>query len=178
MVGRCDGDNLGDLVVLQLSKQQLIFGPMQIDATINQDQNISKDLTLWNQQGSQVLRGQTLVLPVNDTFLYVEPIYIQATQARMPQLKKVVLVVGEKLIYADTYEQALAELSSGVRQPAEVAQKGTGAPASTATATTPAVGDRRLESVRNHLQRYKQLAGQGRWAEAGKELDAIEAELK
>jgi uncharacterized membrane protein (UPF0182 family) len=179
MVGRCDGDNLGDLVVLQLSKQQLIFGPMQIDAQINQDQTISKDLTLWNQQGSQVLRGQTLVLPVNDTFLYVEPVYIQATQARMPQLKKVVLVVGERLIYADTYDQALAELSGGGgRQPAETAQKGTSAPASTATTTTPAGGDRRVESIRNHLQRYKQLAGQGRWAEAGKELDAIEAELK
>ncbi len=179
MVGRCDGDNLGDLVVLQLSKQQLIFGPMQIDAQINQDQTISKDLTLWNQQGSQVLRGQTLVLPVNDTFLYVEPVYIQATQARMPQLKKVVLVVGERLIYADTYEQALAELSGGGRLPAESAQKGTSAPALTAATTTaPATGDRRLESIRNHLQRYKQLAGQGRWAEAGKELDAIEVELK
>jgi uncharacterized membrane protein (UPF0182 family) len=178
MVGRCDGDNLGDLVVLQLSKQQLIFGPMQIDAQINQDQTISKDLTLWNQQGSQVLRAQALVLPVNDTFLYVEPIYIQATQARMPQLKKVVLVVGERLIYADTYDQALAELSGGVRQATEVAQKGTSAPASTATTTTPAAGDRRVESIRNHLQRYKQLAGQGRWAEAGKELDAIEAEVK
>ena len=99
MVGRCDGDHLGELVVLQLSKQELIFGPMQIDARINQDQNISKDLTLWNQQGSQVLRGQTLVLPVDNTFLYVEPVYIQATQARMPQLKKVVLVVGNRLIY-------------------------------------------------------------------------------
>ena len=151
---------------------------MQIDAQINQDQTISKDLTLWNQQGSQVLRGQTLVLPVNDTFLYVEPVYIQATQARMPQLKKVVLVVGERLIYADTYDQ-VAELSGGGgRQPTEVAQKGTGAPASTATTTTPATSDRRVESIRNHLQRYKQLAGQGRWAEAGKELDAIEAELK
>ena len=178
MVGRCDGDNLGDLVVLQLSKQQLIFGPMQIDAQINQDQTISKDLTLWNQQGSQVLRGQTLVLPVNDTFLYVEPVYIQATQARMPQLKKVVLVVGERLIYADTYEQALAELSGGGRQPTEAAQKNAGAPPAAATTTAPAPGDRRLESIRNHLQRYKQLAGQGRWAEAGKELDAIEAELK
>ncbi len=178
MVGRCDGDNLGDLVVLQLSKQQLIFGPMQIDARINQDQNISKDLTLWNQQGSQVLRGQTLVLPVNDTFLYVEPVYIQATQARMPQLKKVVLVVGDRLIYADTYEQALVELSGGGRQPVEGAQKGTGAPASTTATTTPAANDQRIESIRNHLQRYKQLAGQGRWAEAGKELDAIEAELK
>jgi len=82
---------------------------MQIDAQINQDQTISKDLTLWNQQGSQVVRGQTLVLPADDTFLYVEPIYIQATEARMPQLKKVVLAEGNTLIYADTYDQALAQ---------------------------------------------------------------------
>ena len=113
MVARCDGEHLGEMVVLQLSKQELIFGPMQIAARINQDQNISKDLTLWNQQGSQVLRGQMLVLPVGNTFLYVDPIYIQAAEARMPQLKKVVLAVGNRLIYADTYEQALAQLSAG-----------------------------------------------------------------
>jgi uncharacterized membrane protein (UPF0182 family) len=177
MVGRCDGDHLGQLVVLQLSKQELIFGPMQIDARINQDQNISKDLTLWNQQGSQVLRGQTLVLPVDNTFLYVEPVYIQATQARMPQLKKVVLVVGNRLIYSDTYEEALAQLGSGATQPVQVAANTAGAAAPPAP-SPPAGGDRRLESVRNHLRRYKELAGQGRWAEAGKELDAIESELK
>ena len=68
---------------------------------------------MWNQQGSQVLRGQTLVLPVGDTFLYVDPIYIQATEARMPQLKKVVLAVGNRLIYADTYDEALAQLAAG-----------------------------------------------------------------
>ena len=85
MVARCDGENLGDIMVLLLSKQKLIFGPMQIAARINQEVTISKDLTLWNQQGSQVLRGQTLVLPVGNTFLYVDPIYIQATEARMPQ---------------------------------------------------------------------------------------------
>src|SRR5689334_18564815 len=77
MLARCDGDKLGEIVVLQLSKQELIFGPMQINARINQDQIISKDLTLWNQQGSSVLQGQTLVLPVGDTFLYVSPIYLQ-----------------------------------------------------------------------------------------------------
>jgi uncharacterized membrane protein (UPF0182 family) len=60
-----------------------------VEARINQDQNISKDLTLWNQQGSQVLRGQMLVLPIEHTFLYVEPIYLQASQAKMPQLKKI-----------------------------------------------------------------------------------------
>ena len=94
MLARCDGEHLGEMIVLQLSKQELIFGPMQIAARINQDQTISKDLTLWNQQGSQVLRGQMLVLPVGNTFLYVDPIYIQATEARMPQLKKVVLAMA------------------------------------------------------------------------------------
>src|SRR5678815_4889238 len=111
MAARCDGEHLGEMQVLQLSKQELIFGPMQVGARINQDQVISKDLSLWNQQGSQVLRGQMLVLPIDNTFLYVEPIYIQASQARMPQLKKVVLAMGNTLIYRDTYEQALAELT-------------------------------------------------------------------
>ena len=179
MVARCDGSNLGEVVVLQLSKQELIFGPMQIAARINQDQTISKDLTLWNQQGSQVLRGQTLVLPVGNTFLYVDPIYIQATEARMPQLKKVVLAVGNRLIYADTYEQALAQLSPGAQQlieQANAAPAPAAAPAAPA-ASTPAA-DARLARVRDHLRRYRELAAQGRWSEAGKELEAIEAEVK
>jgi uncharacterized membrane protein (UPF0182 family) len=159
MVGRCDGDHLGELVVLQLSKQELIFGPMQIDAQINQDQNISKDLTLWNQQGSQVLRGQTLVLPVDNTFLYVEPVYIQATQARMPQLKKVVMVVGSRLIYTDTYDEALAQLGGGQVPSVQVASTGAAAPQP--AASPPSATDRRLDSIRRHLQRYKELAGQG-----------------
>ena len=89
---------------------------MNVSAYINQDQNISKDLTLWNQQGSHVLRGQIMVMPVGNTFLYVDPIYIQATEGSMPQLKKIVLAVGNRLIYADTYEQALSQLSTGARQ--------------------------------------------------------------
>src|SRR5207302_10046475 len=96
-------------------------------------QTISKDLTLWNQQGSQVLRGQTLVLPVGDTFLYVDPIYIQATEARMPQLKKIVLAVGNRLIYADSYEQALAQLTGGAQQ---LVQQAT-APGPSASASQP-----------------------------------------
>ncbi len=124
MAARCDGPHLGEVVVLMLSKQELIFGPMQIAARINQDQTISKDLTLWNQQGSQVLRGQTLVLPMGNTFLYVDPIYIQATEARMPQLKKVVLAVGNRLIYKDTYEEALAQLAGGNPPPAQPTSAG------------------------------------------------------
>ncbi|PWT97687.1 MAG: UPF0182 family protein [Terriglobia bacterium] len=178
MVARCDGENLGDMVVLQLSKQELIFGPMQIAARINQDQTISKDLTLWNQQGSQVLRGQTLVLPVDNTFLYVDPIYIQATEARMPQLKKVVLAVGNRLIYADTYEQAVSQLSNGAQQLVQQATATAPAAANSPPAPSPPAGDPRLQRVRDHLRRYREMASQGRWSEAGKELEAIEAEVK
>ena len=175
MVARCDGESLGELLFLQLSKQELIFGPMQIEARINQDQNISKDLTLWNQQGSQVLRGQILVLPAGKTFLYVEPIYIQASEARMPQLKKVVLAVGNDLVYRDTYDeaiQALTQLQPGspLSMPPPAAVPAAGAPA----AAAPPPADRRLDTIRQHLRRYRDLSSQGKWAEAGRELEAIE----
>ena len=175
MMARCDGEHLGEKVVLLLSKQEIILGPMQIEARINQDQNISKDLTLWNQQGSQVLRGQMLVLPIEHTFLYVEPIYIQASQAKMPQLKKVALAMGNNLVYSDTYQQALAQLAgqklpSPSEQPAApVSATTTAAPAPTSTAP-----DARLVQIRDHLQRYRQLVSEGKLSEAGKELEAIQ----
>jgi uncharacterized membrane protein (UPF0182 family) len=178
MLARCDGENLGEITVLQLSKQELIFGPMQIAARINQDQNISKDLTLWNTQGSQVVRGQTLVLPVDDTFLYVEPIYLQATEARMPQLKRVVLAMGNSLIYSETYEQALAQLSGSARAAAQAAIADEKQAPSTASSAPAAGGDPRLERIRGHLKRYRDLSSQGKWADAGRELEAIEAEVK
>jgi hypothetical protein len=180
MYARCDGQHLGELVFEQLSKQNIIYGPIQIDARINQDQNISKDLSLWNQQGSQVLRGQTLVLPIANSFLYVEPIYIQAAQASMPQLKKVALSMGNRLAYADTYEQALAQLVSEVggnppeantpAQPANAA-----APSSAQAQPQPSVqAIQTLQHIRDHLARYRELSAQGKWAEAGKELDEIQ----
>ncbi len=177
MVGRCDGDKLGELVFLHLSKQALVFGPMQIEARINQDQVISKDLTLWNQQGSQVLRGHILVLPVGDTFLYVEPIYIQSSEARMPQLRKVVLAVGNELIYRDTYDQALADLgrlAGASPPPREVTGK---APEPGSPPPPQLVSDGRLDQIRTHMRRYRDLASQGKWADAGKELEAVEALL-
>jgi hypothetical protein len=176
MVARCDGERLGELVFLQFSKQELLYGTMQIEARINQDQNISKDLSLWNQQGSQVLRGQMLVLPVEDTLLYVEPIYIQASEARMPQLKKVVLAMGNRLIYEDTYEQAVARLSAlgGFAARAPAAEPGEKEPAPGVPAGPSPDADPRLETIRNHLRRYRELVSQGQWSEAGKELERLE----
>jgi len=173
MMARCDGEALGELRFLHLSKQALVFGPRQIEARIDQDPEIAKDLTLWSQKGSEVLRGQMLVLPVDDTILYVEPIYIQAAEGRMPQLKKVVLAVGNDMIYRNTYEeavQALAGLGSGAPPPKTATSE------VSTTAVPPVVqSDGKLAEVRQRLRRYKDLWSQGKYAEAGRELEAVEA---
>jgi hypothetical protein len=186
MVARCDGETLGQMLVLQLSKQSLIYGPLQIEARIDSDQNIAKDLALWNQQGSQVLRGHMLVLPIEDTFLYVEPIYIQSAQAKMPQLKKVALAMGNTLIYRDTYEQALADFGAGITATGPGGARGapppsapppqtqSSAPGPAAAPPTAETGDSRIQTVRDHLRRYREMASQGRWSEAGKELEALD----
>lgn len=184
MVARCDGEHLGELAFLTLSKQELVFGPMQVEARINQDQNISKDLSLWNQQGSQVLRGQILTLPIGSSVLYVESIYIQASEARMPQLKKVVVALGNEVIYRDTYEEAITELSerlgierspSGVvsaniekRPDAEKANRESG------SRPNSGVDDGFRNEVRSRLLNYRRLVSEGKWSDAGKELEAIE----
>ena len=153
-----------------------------MEALINQDQNISKDLTLWNQQGSQVLRAQILTLPIDQTLLYVAPIYIQAAQARMPQLKKVALVQGKTLIYTDTYEQGLTQfqaLQTGRPLPAVVTTSSAEAPPAAPTrAAAPSGADPRIQTIRMHLQRYRELSSQGKWAEAGKELEAVEGAVR
>lgn len=149
MAARCDGDSLGELVFYQMSKQELVYGPNQIEAQINQEQQIARDLTLWNQQGSRVLRGEMIALPVGENFLYVESIYIQAESARMPQLRKVVLAMGDRLVYEDTFEQALSRLgeleaADSERQIQALLATAPGEPAEVATreAAGPTVAER------------------------------------
>ena len=193
MLARCDGPNLGQLVFQQLGKQNIIYGPKQIESFINQDQTIAKDLTLWNQQSSEVLRGQILVLPIDNSFLYVEPIYIQASGARMPQLKKVALAMGNRLAYANTYDEALALLIAQTGgQPGPLQLPGqqqvtqqpgatpgqAPAPAITAVVQTAQQNQEKLRQLHDHFDRYRQLNSQGKFAEAGKELEAIQQLLK
>ena len=164
MAARCDGDRLGDLVYFQLSKQQLMYGPMQIESRIDQDQNISKDLTLWNQQGSHVLRGNIIALPISGGFLYVESIYIQAGEARMPQLKKIVLAMGDRLIYRDTFSEALAELTGGTAPPG---------PTLPAAAPVSAATEQNLPALTERLGRLREQAEQ-----LARELETLEKETQ
>lgn len=182
MAARCDGTRLGEVEVLRLSKQELIYGPMQIGARINQDQTISKDLSLWNQQGSKVIKGQMLVLPMDDQFLYVEPIYIQATNAPMPELKKVAVGLGNLIGYGNTYAEALAQLGNGTPTPtaslAAVATTNVTSSASLPAAILGQSRDGRIEKIRSRLRRYRELMGQGKFVDAARELEAVESELK
>ncbi len=139
-----------------------MYGPMQIESRIDQDQNISKDLTLWNQQGSRVLRGNIIALPVTGGFLYLESIYIQATEARMPQLKKVVLAMGDRLIYKDTFDEALADLTAA---PAPAAIAPVTAPASAAAT------EKNLPSLAEQLHRLR-----GQAEQLVQELEKLEKE--
>jgi uncharacterized membrane protein (UPF0182 family) len=168
MAARCDGDRLGDLVYFQLSKQQLMYGPMQIESRIDQDQNISKDLTLWNQQGSHVLRGNIIALPVTDGFLYVESIYIQAGEARMPQLKKVVLAMGDRLIYRDTFVEALAELTGSTTLPGRTLSA-----AASAATPGPAAASQDTGALAERLSRLRDQAEQ-----LARELETLEKETQ
>lgn len=176
MAARNDGEHYGEIVFLQLPKQEVLLGTMQLEARIDQDQTISKDLSLWNQQGSQVLRGQTLIFPVDQTFLYIKPLYLQAANARMPQLKKVVVAMGNQLIYEDTYEQALAALSGGAFVPKPVASQRVG------EETTPAGGSPGKPAAVNPagtgLDAASRQALLERVQRLRKELDALESELK
>jgi hypothetical protein len=108
MSARCDPPNYGRLLVYSFPKQSLVYGPQQIESRINQDTEISKELTLWNQQGSQVIRGNLLVVPVDSSLVYFQPLYLQAqTQAGLPELKRILVASGDRIAMEPTMDAAL-----------------------------------------------------------------------
>lgn len=174
IAARCDPRHYGQIVFYRLPKQQLVYGPLQIESRIDQNRSISKDLSLWNQQGSRVIRGTTLVLPVDNTFVYIEPIYIQATQAHLPELKKVVLAVGNRLIYSDSLPQAMALLAqspAGAALASNAAAETTIAPASASFAG--AIPASVLQRIARDLGQYRSLTAAGKLDQAGARLQAV-----
>ena len=113
VVARSDSDVYGRMMVFQFPKQKLIFGPSQVAARINQDQEISPQITLWNQQGSEVIQGTLLVIPIEEALLYVRPIYLRASGGRIPELKQVVVAYQNQIVMAETLDLALDRLFGG-----------------------------------------------------------------
>ncbi|WP_449240594.1 UPF0182 family membrane protein [Desulfoscipio gibsoniae] len=107
MAARSDEPHYGELIVYEFPKQELVYGPMQIEARIDQDTVISQQLTLWNQRGSSVIRGNLLVIPVEDSLLYVEPLYLQSEQSKMPELRRVIVAHSDKIVMEPTLDLAL-----------------------------------------------------------------------
>lgn len=110
MGARMDGDNYGKMMVYNFPKQETIYGPEQVESRINQNTSIAQQLTLWDQRGVRVYRGNLLVIPVDNSVLYIEPIYLQADNSKLPELKRVIAGFGEKLVMEPTLDQALLKL--------------------------------------------------------------------
>src|SRR5699024_292478 len=112
---RNDGDNYGEMFVYKYPKQKNIYGPQQIENRINQDSSISKELNLWAQGGSEVIRGNLLVIPIEDTVLYVEPIYIESSnESSLPEVKQVVMAYGDHIVMEENFDKALEQIMSQI----------------------------------------------------------------
>ena len=116
LAARSDGANYGKLLLYKFPKEKLVYGPLQIEAKFDQDSEISQQLTLWSQQGSRVTRGNLLVIPIRDSILYIEPLYIQAEKGQLPELKRVLVSDGERVVMEEDLERALAVLFDKTRQ--------------------------------------------------------------
>jgi uncharacterized membrane protein (UPF0182 family) len=174
MVARSDGANYGQLIAFQFPKQTVIFGPRQVAARISQDQVIAPQITLWNQQGSEVIQGSLLVVPIEESLLYIRPMYLRAANGRIPELKRVVVAYQNQIVMEDTLQASLARLfpaSGAVSRPAAVSgQTQTAKPQQPA----PVSGSGNLAAQANELyQRALQAQRDGNWAQYGENIKQL-----
>jgi uncharacterized membrane protein (UPF0182 family) len=179
IAGRSDGANYGTSVVYNFPKTKLVDGPLQIEARIDQNAQLSGQLTLWNQQGSHVRRGTMLVIPCGHALLYAEPIYLQAAQSPMPELRLVVLALQDRLAYGPTFEAALlslfgAEAPSVGNAPATTGKSAS--PGTTPSQTQPELSALISEAARD-LSDYQRLTAEGKLGEAGQKLEELKRVL-
>jgi uncharacterized membrane protein (UPF0182 family) len=192
MVARMDGDNYGKLLVYSFPKQSLVYGPRQIVNRINQDTDISRQLTLWDQRGSQVIRGELLVIPIEESLIYVQPIYLRAEGGNIPELKRIVVAHENRVVMGETLEEGLNALFgtgaaaqqrtnaqdslSALGVSPSVAGAGAAAPPP-AGAPSGAAGDL-LRQAQVHYDRAIAAQRAGNWAEYGREIDQLGAALR
>jgi len=169
MVARSDGEHYGKLVVYRFPKQKLIFGPKQIVARINQDADISRQLSLWDQRGSQVIQGTLLVIPIEEGLIYVRPLYIRAETGKIPELKRVIVAYENKIAMEETLETALERIFGGELPGPTDIPTATTAPELTAAGE---LGDspNLLIQAREAYDRAIQAQRRGDWAGYGAEI--------
>jgi uncharacterized membrane protein (UPF0182 family) len=168
LAGMCDRANYGRLLSYRFPKDRLVIGPQQVDTKIDQDPQLSAQLTLWDQHGKRVIRGNVLAIPLVDTILYVEPIYIQAESAAYPELRVVVVMHGDDMSHAPTFRDALDLLLA----PQAARERAAGTAAMTDTITAEA-----LDRAQRAFDAYARLMGESRFAEAAAELEKLREAL-
>jgi uncharacterized protein len=181
IAGRSDGAQYGTSVVYDFPKTKLVDGPLQIEARIDQNAQLSGQLTLWNQQGSHVRRGTLLVIPCGRALLYAEPIYLQAERSPMPELRLVVLALQDRLAYGPTFESAMKALFGGETSSLSAAAPPAepGRSAATSAATTQPVADMNtlIAGAAKDLADYQRLTAEGKLGEAGQKLEQLKSKL-
>jgi uncharacterized protein len=184
MAAHSDEASYGKLRAYHMPKTKFVDGPLQIQAKIDQDPQLSSQLTLWNQQGSTVIRGNLLVIPIDDTLLFAEPIYLQAQRSPMPALRLIVLATQDRLAYATTFDEALKLLlegrsgsltQQGPQTSQEVRPPG---PAGVPSATDRPSAQALIRRANQSLAEYRRLTAEGRMAEAGAKLDELKTALE
>lgn len=192
MAGRCDPGNYGELLVYEFPKQKQIYGPAQIEALIDQNPEISAQLSLWGQHGSDVIRGDLLVVPAGKSLLYVQPLYIKAERGEMPELKRVIVSTGGRVAWADTFGDALERLvgqkiiGGATAAAASIpSQRAAATPSLFETAKKEVANKTGISALAKHAQELYDLAQRaqrdGDWALYGskiKELGRVLAELE
>jgi uncharacterized membrane protein (UPF0182 family) len=171
MAARSDFPAYGKMLFYELPKEKLIYGPNQIEAMIDQNTTISQQLTLWNQQGSRVIRGKQIVTPIENSFLYVVPLYLKAEGTNFPQLKRVIAVAADKVVMEPTLDEALSALF-GTQQPQAVTAQG---PVAQTTGAAAQVTTGQLDSgqARTQFDNAQQAMQQGDWDKFGKAMAAF-----
>jgi len=181
IAGRGDGAQYGTSVVYNFPKTKLVDGPLQIEARIDQNAQLSGQLTLWNQQGSHVRRGALLVIPSGRALLYAEPIYLQAERSPMPELRLVVLALQDRLAYGPTFESAMAALFGGAASSTSIAAAPAPSERSTpASAASPQLApdlNALIAAAAKDLADYQRLTAEGKLGEAGQKLEELKRTL-
>ncbi|MGH2398832.1 MAG: UPF0182 family protein, partial [bacterium] len=163
MAARNDAPHYGELVVYRFPKDRLAFGPMQVESRINQDPMISQQLTLWNQEGSRVIRGNLLVIPIENTLMYVEPLFLQAERSQLPELKRVIVASGPRIVMEESLDAAMARLlGRAPRAAPEVLPGGAGA-----------VPANLIRQARESFERAQQLLRQGDFTGYAREIERL-----
>jgi uncharacterized membrane protein (UPF0182 family) len=181
LAARCDGADYGHLFEFAFSKARLFYGPYQIQARINQNPDISRQLSLWNQLGSRVILGNLLAIPLEDSLLYVEPLYIRAQNGQLPELQRVLASYGDRTVMGDDLESTLAALFTGGKNGPPVVTKGAPQPAvefaAVPVGAAPGNVTPDLQGAAAHYNRALQALRQGDWAQFGAEMQKLGQDL-